>query len=276
MQRRLNAIIVLAILIVAASYCSAQSVPKPLPRIVVHPGGHYLQTEDGRPFLDLEPNYEDHPYNPWPRWDANTGYFRDYDVRKQLYRSVFAGGTGVTYGHHAIWGFVGERNDAINHADMGWIEAMLRPGARQVGYLRALIESRPFFTRIPDQSLIVGDPGDGNLHAQATRDVAGTYAFVYFPMNDRTVELDLTKLRAKQLKAWWFDPRTGVGTLVGTIDGGAHHTFRTPPFGPDWVLVLDDAVAGYAPPALQNWAETKYELSAQPEHSQWRDYREQT
>ena len=44
-----------------------------------------------KPTLDLEPNYEDHPYNPWPRWDPATGYFQDHDVRKQVYRSVFAG-----------------------------------------------------------------------------------------------------------------------------------------------------------------------------------------
>ena len=55
-----------------------------------------------KPTLDLEPNYEDHPFNPWPDWDPATGYFRDLDVRKQVYRSVFAGACGVTYGHHAV------------------------------------------------------------------------------------------------------------------------------------------------------------------------------
>ncbi len=50
-----------------------------------------------KPTLDLEPNYEDHPVNPWPRWNPAAGYFRDHDVRKQVYRSVFAGGFGVTY-----------------------------------------------------------------------------------------------------------------------------------------------------------------------------------
>ena len=51
-----------------------------------------------KPALDLEPNYEDHPYNPWPRWDPATGYYRDLDVRKQVYRSVFAGGCGLPTG----------------------------------------------------------------------------------------------------------------------------------------------------------------------------------
>ena len=126
-----------------------------------HGGGHDVPEwqwiardyalEPHKPTLDLEPNYEDHPYNPWPRWDPTTGYFRDYDVRKQVYRSVFAGAAGVSYGHHAVWGFAGPRNNAENYADIDWVNALYRPAGRQMGFLRRLIESRPFFSRIPDQ-----------------------------------------------------------------------------------------------------------------------------
>ena len=102
-----------------------------------------------KPTLDLEPNYEDHPVNPWPRWNPALGYFRDLDVRKQVYRSVFAGACGVTYGHHAIWGFVGARNEVINHADRDWTDALQRPAGREMQFLRDLMESRPYFSRIP-------------------------------------------------------------------------------------------------------------------------------
>ncbi len=206
-----------------------------------------------KPTLDLEPNYEDHPYNPWPEWDPATGYFRDYDVRKQVYRSVFAGGCGVTYGHHAVWGFVGPRNPVINHADRDWIDALQRPGGRQMQYLRALIESRPFFTRIPDQALIVGDAGQGGHHMQATRDGQGSYAFVYFPESATTATIDLSRLSGGKLRAWWYDPRTGVGTLIGLNDSTSKQAFTSPPYGPDWVLVLDDANAAYPPPGLDRW-----------------------
>ncbi len=206
-----------------------------------------------KPALDLEPNYEDHPYNPWPRWDPATGYYRDLDVRKQVYRSVFAGGCGVTYGHHAVWGFVGKRNPVINHADRDWIDALQRPAGRQMKFLRELMESRPYFSRIRDESLIVGDPGKGALHIEATRDSEGSYAFVYFPMNDLTAKLDLTKMKAKHLRAWWYDPRTGVGTLIGVLDAGPEVEFRSPPYGPDWVLALEDPDAGYPPPGLKPW-----------------------
>ena len=206
-----------------------------------------------RPTLDLEPNYEDHPYNPWPRWDPANGYFRDHDVRKQVYRSVFAGACGVTYGHHAVWGFVGHRNDVINHADRDWIDALQRPAGRQMQFLRRLIESRPFFSRIPDQNLIQGDPGSGGLHIQSTRDVEGKFAFIYFPMNDMSAKLNLARLRGRKLRAWWYDPRTGIGTLIGTFERNSEAEFRTPPYGPDWVLVLEDEDAGYPPPGLEVW-----------------------
>ncbi|KAA6456202.1 DUF4038 domain-containing protein [Acidobacteria bacterium AB60] len=230
-----------------------------------HGGGHdvpvwnwiardYSMTP-AKPTLDLEPNYEDHPYNPWPEWDPSTGYFRDHDVRKQVYRSVFAGACGVTYGHHAVWGFVGKSNPVINHADRDWIDGLQRPAGRQMHYLRALMESRPYFTRIPDQSLIASDPGEGGNHLQATRNREGTYAFVYFPTSDLTARIDLSKLTGKTIRAWWYDPRTGVGAPIAVDGKSSNQSFTSPPYGPDWVLVLDDAGRHYPPPGLEPWLE---------------------
>jgi len=203
-----------------------------------------------KPTLDLEPNYEDHPYNPWPKWDPSTGYFRDNDVRRQTYRSVFAGACGVTYGHHAVWQFAGPRREVINHADRDWIDALWRPAARQMQFLRLLVESRPWFTRVPDPLLIVGGAGEGGRHLQAIRDHDGTYAFVYFPQIDQEATIDLGRLRSGTVRAWWYDPRTGVATLIGDQAGGSPARFRTPSYGPDWVLVLDEVASGYAPPGL--------------------------
>ncbi len=223
-----------------------------------HGGGHdqpvweWVERDSGlrpaKPTLDLEPNYEDHPVSPWPRWDPANGYFRDHDVRKQCYRSVFAGACGVTYGHHAVWGFVGDRNPVINHADRDWVDALERPGARHMLFLRQLMESRPQLGRVPDQSLIVGDAGSGGTHARATRDAAATYTFVYFPLNDLAFTLDLAAFRGKTLRAWWYDPRTGFARPIDTTPAADRRTFRSPLQGPDWVLVLDDAAAGYGPP----------------------------
>jgi len=209
---------------------------------------HDFALTPAKPTLDLEPNYEDHPVSPWPRWDPSLGYFRDLDVRKQCYRSVLAGACGVTYGHHAVWQFAGLRNDVINHADRDWVDALHRPGARQMIHLRRLIESRPFFNRIPDPALVTNPAPGGAQHITASRDTEGTYALVYFPESDQAATVDLGKLKPGKLHVWWYDPRTGFPRDAGIIDGGAPREFRSPAFGPDWVLVLDSVAVNYPPP----------------------------
>ena len=200
-----------------------------------------------KPVLDGEPNYEDHPVNPWPAWDPANGYFRDHDVRKQLYRSVFAGGCGVTYGHHAIWQFGGTRYPLINRADRTWLEALDRPGAAQVAHLRNLMLSRPYLSRVPDQSLFLSPAGERGDHVQATRDAEGSYALVYLP-RPLPVTVDLSKLNGPQDIAWWYDPVTGQSHHAGTYPAQAGVTFSPPGHRPDWVLVLDEAARGFGPP----------------------------
>jgi len=200
-----------------------------------------------KPVLDGEPNYEDHPVNPWPKWNPMSGYFRDHDVRKQMYRSVFAGACGVTYGHHAIWQFADERHGYINYADRPWYEALDRPAARQVKYLRALIESRPYLSRIPDQTLLLSDPGIGGQHIRATRDAEGRYALVYLPLPlPVTVNLEVTA--GTRVNAWWYAPCTGEATWIGQFPANGMQTFSPPGQHPDWVLVLDDAALGFGAP----------------------------
>jgi hypothetical protein len=199
---------------------------------------HDYALQPAKPMLDGEPNYEDHPVNPWPKWDPANGYFRDNDVRKQIYRSVFAGACGVTYGHHSMWQFYQSSREPINYPDRDWLEALNRPGASQVQYLKALMESRPYLARIPDQSLLVSDPGNGGEHVQATRDQEGSYAFIYCPTS-RPVRVELVKLVGKSVQASWYDPRSGQIQLVGTFPGQSTQSFSPPLEGPDWVLILD-------------------------------------
>jgi catechol 2,3-dioxygenase-like lactoylglutathione lyase family enzyme len=200
-----------------------------------------------KPTLDAEPNYEDHPISPWPTWNPATGYFRDHDVRQQSYRSVFAGGCGVTYGHHSVWQFCGERHAPINHADRAWQDALDRPGAGQMIHLRRLMESRPYFSRIPAQEILVDNPTERGSHMRATRDDAGRCAFVYTPLvQPITVRLDW--VANFPLRAWWCNPRTGGAAVIGDFAAQGTITLLPPVDGPDWVLVLDDAAADFDPP----------------------------
>ena len=212
---------------------------------------HDYRLEPVKPTLDGEPNYEDHPVNRWPVFDAANGYFRDDDVRRQSYRSVFAGGCGVTYGHHVIWQMVDETRPVKNNGFefMTWRQAMDRPGAGQMQHLRALMESRPYLRRIPDQELIAFGQGTGRHHARATRDSSGSYAFVYIP-DGRPLAVDLTRLRGSAVKVWWYDPRTGHATSDGVRGRGAPVRLFAPPTAQDWVLVLDDADRGFFAPGF--------------------------
>jgi hypothetical protein len=197
----------------------------------------YLPT---KPTLDMEPNYEDHPVNPWPTWNPANGYFRDYDIRKQCYRSVFSGAAGVTYGHHSIWQFWSPLEEKINFADRYWTEALDRPGAYQVGYLKRLILSRPSLDRIPDQSIIVSGQGVGGEYATAFRDSAGTYLMVYLPVG-KTIDISLVSIKAKKLALTWFNPRSGTYGIPEIIKRRENLSVSPPVLGVenDWVLVID-------------------------------------
>jgi len=212
---------------------------------------HDYTLQPTKPTLDGEPNYEDHPVSPWPKWDPANGFFRAYDVRKQIYRSVFAGGCGVTYGHHSVWQMYAPgrklKNQPPGYEEYYWYEAIDRPGAGQVQFLRALMESRPFFGRIPDQTLLASDEGQGGEHVRATRDAEGSYAFVYLP-TPRPVVIRMERLGGKRYQAWWYDPRTGQATAIDEYPARGEQQFTPPSEGPDWVLVLDKVSQGFGPP----------------------------
>lgn len=199
-----------------------------------------------RPTLDAEPNYEDHPVNPWPVFDPANGYFRAYDVRKQCYRSVFAGGCGVIYGHHSVWQFWDGVRENINHADRFWTEALDRPGAFQVGYLRRLLESRPGAGRVPGDLLLASDLGEGGTRICATRDALGAYALIYLPKAGQEVDVRLHMLAGPRVRAAWFDPRSGQeAQLIGEYPARGSQRFVSPGAATDpemdWVLTLDSS-----------------------------------
>ena len=120
---------------------------------------------------------------------------------------------------------------------------------------RALLESRPFLSRIPDDSVVVVErvptsvPGAGRYRFTATRDTDGTYAMVYVPVG-RKFRVRMETIRNPKVKAWWFDPRTGKASSIGTFPNRGEREFTPPSPGEltDWVLVLDDASKRYPAP----------------------------
>jgi hypothetical protein len=65
--------------------------------------------------------------------------------------------------------------------------------ANQVTHLKKLMLCRPYFERISDQSLIVGEQQDDETYVSVTRDKSGSYALSYFP-EGKTITIYLEKL----------------------------------------------------------------------------------
>lgn len=69
-----------------------------------------------------------------------------------------------------------EDKEPINKPLRPWPVALDLPMANQVKHLKNLMLSRPFLTRIPDQTIIVDEQTDNEEYVIATRDSEGTYA----------------------------------------------------------------------------------------------------
>ncbi|ACZ43554.1 hypothetical protein Tter_2666 [Thermobaculum terrenum ATCC BAA-798] len=196
-----------------------------------------------RPCMDAEPGYEDMA----SQFKLEEGYLDDYDVRKSLYWALFAGAHGHTYGCNPVWQMWLPGRNPMLATRRSWYEALHLPGASQVQHARWLMLSRPYLSRIPDQSVILSEVGEGTHHVRATRDAHGSYLMVYIP-SGRTVDIDLSPLQGERVSAWWYDPRRGTAQHIGVMPKGPHVAFSPPGGGPDWVLVLDDADAHFPRP----------------------------
>ena len=205
-----------------------------------------------KPVLDGEPIYEDHPV----AFDAKKfGHSIAADARRPLYWNLFSGAFGHTYGHHSVWQMWTPARQPINNPLLPWLDAINQPGAMQMQHGRALIESRPFLSRIPDPTIIVvaqvatSVPGAGRYQFVSTRDADGTYAMVYAAVG-RPFAVRMSAITGARVKAWWFNPRTGAASPIGTFANTGERTFTPPDRGEmlDWVLVLDDEARKYPPP----------------------------
>jgi len=205
-----------------------------------------------KPVLDGEPIYEDHPVS----FDAkNLGHSIAADVRRPLYWDLFGGACGHTYGHHSVWQMWTPERKPVNNPLMPWSDAINQPGAAQMQHARVLLESRPFLTRIPADDVLATNsiptamPGTGRYHFAATRDSNGSYAMVYAPVG-RSFKVRMDKISGAKVQAWWFNPRDGSATVLGTFENKGEREFISPNPGEalDWVLVLDDGAKNFPAP----------------------------
>jgi len=202
-----------------------------------------------KPVLDGEPLYEDHPINFDP---VKFGFSADWQVRRLAYWHIFAGSCGHTYGCHNIWQMYAPGRQPISWAHHYWYESLDLWGARDMQHVKNLMLSRPYLNRVPDQSIVVSEIGEGDAHVRATRDSQGSYAFIYSPLG-QPVTVNLEKLSGEKVKAWWYDPRHGTANQIDVFPKKGTREFKPPIQGKgnDWVLVLDDVSKNFPPPGAR-------------------------
>ncbi|WP_431291622.1 glycoside hydrolase family 140 protein [Pedobacter sp. P26] len=190
-----------------------------------------------KPTIDGEPSYEDIPQGlhdtTQPRWT-------DADVRRYGYWSVFAGAFGYTYGHNSVMQLYKKTDlkPAYGPKDQ-WITAINAPGAKQMQYLKDLMLVHPYFDRIPDQTLIAGKNGEKYDRILATRGEEFALLYTY---TGRNFSVQMGKIDGDEVKASWFDPRTGKTIKIGEFENKGIKEFNPPgesANGNDWVLVLE-------------------------------------
>jgi hypothetical protein len=207
---------------------------------------HDYKLTPTKPTLDGEPRYEDITV----AFNVDNGRHETIDVRQAAYWSVLAGSLGHTYGNNNIWQMWQPGRDPIIWARIPWNEAIHQQGATQMGYVRKLAESRPYLRLLPDQSLLILPFGEKRGLIRAARDSEGSFIFVYSTFGE-PFRVKTDALAGEQVNAWWFNPREGTARQLGTFAKTEKELVFMPPSkgrSNDWVLVLDNAAAGYQAP----------------------------
>jgi len=192
-----------------------------------------------KPSIDGEPSYELIPYGlhdtTKPYWNAN-------DVRRYGYWSVFAGAAGHTYGHNSVMQMHKPTDTTSAYGSKKyWNQALNDSGATQMVFLKNLMLSKPYFDRIPDQSLIAGQQGEKYNYLAATR--GKDYLFIY-DYTGRDFTVNMGKIEGEKVRGAWYNPRNGSRNVVGTFANKGQLKFHPPGSeqeGNDWVLILEKA-----------------------------------
>jgi hypothetical protein len=186
-----------------------------------------------KPTLDAEAWYENNKSHPGAS---------PFAIRRRAYFTILAGGFGHTYGAGGIWDGLTEPQGKSGN----WEDALEYEGYIQIGYLSEFLHGLgdDLLKLRPDPSILRGtNPDSYDAHIQASVAEDGSFAVVYFA-SDSPCRLDLTRLRAGQVAARWYNPRDNTyrddphAPYATTVSDQVFDppTDRGP--GTDWVLVL--------------------------------------
>jgi Protein of unknown function (DUF4038)/Putative collagen-binding domain of a collagenase len=149
-------------------------------------------------------------------------------VRRQAYYSYLSGGHHA-YGHNDSWRILPT-----------WKQALDAPGAIQLGLLKKIFQARNEWWRlVPDQTILAtGGNTSGKVLNLAARHRDGRWIIVYLA-GKASFSVDMKKLAAGKLKAFWIDPRDGREVAIEIVSNPGAQTFETPDGWEDALLILE-------------------------------------
>lgn len=200
-----------------------------------------------RPVINGEPRYENHPNRNSRK--GHDGWLDDSDVRSAAYWSMLTGAAGYTYGCNDIWQMYSIERIPKVLARTGWKEALHLPGSTHVMYMKKLFTSFPWQDMINDQSAIMNDNPEDSAHIVCAIGNHKDFMLAYTPIGN-PIQIDLSKIKAEKVNAFWFNPRSGKSIKIGE-----YKVTDTPEFKPwsdgrgsDFILVIMGTHANYMLP----------------------------
>jgi len=143
-----------------------------------------------------------------------------------------------------------------------WQNYLSSQGSTDQARLGQLFRSREHWKLVPDINHRVVTTGYGSSSSctnsfppcssltATARTSDGQTIIAYIPNgNAAAPTVDMTRVTSArhQARCWWFNPSSGVSTLIGSYANSGTQNFR-PPDSSDWVLVIDDAGANLPAP----------------------------
>ncbi len=200
-----------------------------------------------KPVVNVEPWYE---ACDWGKSPVN-----DHEMRVQAYHSLLAGACGFTYGHHNIYGF----DSPVSAADgdernqwRSWRTRLDAPGRLQMRHLRAIMAELAGRRCEPMPELLTQGPNDSLITNVLTERIAAAASadrkwFCVYSPKCRTFSVNLALVKGDQVKASWFNPRSGEPMVAGAFTTSGEQAFRPmgePAENHDWLLILESCPTG--------------------------------
>lgn len=189
-----------------------------------------------KPTVDGEPSYE---LILQGLHDLSQPYWREWDVRRYAYWSVFEGAMGHTYGDNSVQQMY---SNSLKPGSFGvrqvWKDAMHHVGSGEMGILRRLMESVDWQKGHAANELLLS--GQKPQYERVSVYAGEDFLFAYDYLG-KAFTIDLKPYLGRKLDAYWMDPVSGVRSYFADLTGQEQAEVKPIPRltqDNDWVLVV--------------------------------------